>query len=366
MRYFLYLVLCTSLLSAASCGDGVQQSDQQAAPQVAQPELPPPVARALTAREIATRSFPSVVLLSMSDANGQPISLGSGFFVGYDIVATNAHVIEGARSGLAKRISQTATMRVLDIAGIDAARDIALLRVEGQGPALALTDSASVGETVYAIGNPEGLEGTFSQGIVSGIRAVGDYRFLQITAPISPGSSGGPVLNERGEAIGVATATYRGGQNLNFALPAEYVRELLSSPLSNIPLEDGPRRPRSLTTQIGERATAGVVGENFQWNSDYDFEGGGFTLSLRNQLDRPIKDVNALVVFHDRQGRPIEVARVTLYGVIPPGLARRASGTVHSSIMRLTTPENRQYGTAFARAPTTRLDVRTLGFNFAE
>ena len=70
-------------------------------------------------------------------------------------------------------------------------------------------------------GNPQGLEGTFSQGIVSSIRVLGADKILQITAPISPGSSGGPVLNEKGQVIGVSVATFRGGQNLNFAIPSK-------------------------------------------------------------------------------------------------------------------------------------------------
>jgi len=75
-----------------------------------------------------------------------------------------------------------------------------------------------VGDTVYVAGNPKGLEGTFSQGIVSGIRRVKGNRYLQITAAISEGSSGGPILNESGDVIGIAVATVREGQNLNFAV----------------------------------------------------------------------------------------------------------------------------------------------------
>lgn len=365
MRTICCVAFHAMLLSTSSCADRPQQATQNTKYRATQHEKSTSLPAIPTPQEIANNSFSSVVLLTMRDATGQPVSLGSGFFVAESIIATNAHVIEGATSGSAKRISENATTRVSAIAALDTEKDIALLRVEGRGPALTLLDSASVGETVYAVGNPEGFEGTFSQGIVSGLRAVGEHRFLQITAPISPGSSGGPVLNHKGEVIGVATATYRGGQNLNFAMPAAYVRELLSGPLSSKPLADGARRPRSLINEIGERSTSGVIGENFQWNSDYDFQGGDFTLSIRNQLDRPIQNVYVLVIFHDRKGRPVEVTAATVNGIIPPGLARRAFGTVDPSIMRLTTPENRRSGTAFAHAPTTRLDMRVLRFDFA-
>ena len=90
------------------------------------------------------------------------------------------------------------------------------------------SDFAQVGETVYAVGNPRGLEGTFSQGIISSIRPVGSDKLIQITAPLSPGSSGGPVLNRKGEVIGVSVFTIRNGQNLNFAIPSNYVKPLLT------------------------------------------------------------------------------------------------------------------------------------------
>lgn len=75
-----------------------------------------------------------------------------------------------------------------------------------------------VGDNVYVVGNPRGLEGTFSQGLVSGVRNVKGNRYLQITAAISEGSSGGPILNESGQVVGIAVASVREGQNLNFAV----------------------------------------------------------------------------------------------------------------------------------------------------
>lgn len=184
-------------------------------------------ANAQTAQEIAKKAFGSTVLLVMEDANGQPLSLGSGFIVRDGQIASNRHVIEGAARGYAKQVGQKTKHDIEGIVAVDPERDLVVLKISGAG-AIALTlgssDAVQVGESVYAVGNPQGLEGTFSQGIVSSIREVGTDKLLQITAPISPGSSGGPVLNSKGEVIGVSVATFRGGQNLNFAIPSVYLR----------------------------------------------------------------------------------------------------------------------------------------------
>ena len=184
-----------------------------------------------TAPQIAKNAFGSTVLLVMEDANGQPLGLGSGFFVQPNQIATNLHVVAGASRGYAKRVGQKTKYDIEGITAIDAKRDLVILKVTAFGTrALALGDSDTVlvGETVYAVGNPHGLEGTFSQGIISSVRRVGAAKLLQLTAPVSPGSSGGPVLNGRGKVIGVSVATFRSGQNLNFAIPSNYLTELIA------------------------------------------------------------------------------------------------------------------------------------------
>lgn len=116
---------------------------------------------------------------------------------------------------------------------MDSRQDLALIKVSDVGsPSLPLgnSDKVQIGESVYVAGNPIGfLEGTFSDGIISGVREfwVGSKR-IQITAPISKGSSGGPMLNRKGEVIGVAVSFITEGQNLNFAIPSNYLSELLN------------------------------------------------------------------------------------------------------------------------------------------
>ena len=169
----------------------------------------------------------------MEDANGHPLVTGSGFFVEPGMVATNLHVVEGVLRGYVKLVGMNTTYRIQGIFAMDSRQDLALIKVPDVGaPVLPLgkSDGVQVGQSVYVAGNPIGLlEGTFSNGIVSGVREfrIGSKR-IQISAPISEGSSGGPVLNNKAEVIGVAVSTFRGGQNLNFAVPSNYLSELLN------------------------------------------------------------------------------------------------------------------------------------------
>lgn len=190
-------------------------------------------ANAQTPEKIAEKALGSTVLLTMQRPDGKG-ALGSGFFVADGQIATNYHVIEGAVKGTAKLVGGETAFNIEGHTAIDKARDLAVLKVTTlRAPALSLgnSDTVKVGETVYAVGNPRGLEGTFSQGNISSIRPEGNTavrgKVLQITAPISPGSSGGAVLNSNGKVIGIAVATVVNGQNLNFAIPSNYLKALL-------------------------------------------------------------------------------------------------------------------------------------------
>jgi len=240
----------------------------------------------LTAEEVARKYLSSVVMITCDDANGHSV-LASGFFIAQDLIVTNYHVIEGMVRGEVKLSeSSRREFTILPINAIldfDRSSDLALLSVnlnrasqsypEPVGvspevaemaeitkrrdpknsattrgnanasddplgikkflkdkPVLSLVPSSAfieVGETVYALGNPQGLEGTISVGIVSGVRESGGLRLLQITSPISSGSSGGPLVDTKGRVVGVVAATLREGQNLNFAIPSAHVRRLI-------------------------------------------------------------------------------------------------------------------------------------------
>jgi hypothetical protein len=178
------------------------------------------------AKKIYSASQDSVFLVYLNDSSGTPSALGSAFLVAPRLLVTNAHVADAGSPVLA-----VGPVRIpLKILRTDEKNDLALFSVDvdlTSRPLPLASVAVSPGEPVFAIGNPEGLEKTISQGIISGLRKRGDRDLLQVTSPISHGSSGGPILNAKGEVVGVAVGTLEDGQNLNFAVPVAYVRAIL-------------------------------------------------------------------------------------------------------------------------------------------
>lgn len=296
-------------------------------------------AHAQSARQIAQKSFPSVVLLLMEDKNGQVLSQGSGFVIGKGVIATNFHVIEGASAGVAKVVGKKKLFPITGVVAVDKKRDLALLAVGGLNRrALKFADinKASVGDKVYAVGNPLGLEGTFSEGIVSGIRHYKGDTILQITAPISPGSSGGPILNAKGEVIGVAVATFRTGQNLNFAIPIDYVDELsiLSAGRAPKPLRQASRHKgsKSLVDQFGSKNRDGVRVTHATLEKPYLGSPIYLNYSIRNTLRQSVKDVKLLFIFYGPDRQPVHVVDRSFKGVIPARLAKRSNVKLSSDV----------------------------------
>jgi S1-C subfamily serine protease len=320
---------------------------------------------ALTPAEIFRRARASVVLLSMQDARGQPISLGSGFFVDKDVVATNFHVIDGAAAGYAKVTGRTAKLNIKGTVAVDALHDLALLQLDASSTLrlpVAPKLSVNIGDAVYAIGNPKGLEGTFSQGIVSSVRALGSDRILQITTPISPGSSGGPVLDQSGNVVGVSFASIEKGQNLNFAVPSDYLAALQLARIELRPFSVIPRAKlrTTLLDRIGnERPLAGIVGESLTY--DGFGQNGAFSLSLHNKLRENVTGVYGIVIFHDVADQPIDVYPINYSGMIPAGTAKRIKGYVDASVERLNCPHPSSGSPP--RSPTGKVEVRILDFN---
>ena len=231
------------------------------------------LATELGPEEIAERALDSTVLLLMADARGQLQSFGSGFFVQKNLIATNFHVIEGAVGGVAKRVGQEEMYVVEGTLDKDEDRDLAILKVTAPSvKPLPLGDSdlVKIGQTVYVAGNPEGiLEGTFSDGIISAIRGDSADKVFQFTAPVSQGSSGGPVLNNRGEVIGVATLASVGvgqdgtvSQNINFAVASKHLIDILNThgvPIprqSMLPADKIPTQHKKAENAQAERAKA--------------------------------------------------------------------------------------------------------------
>jgi serine protease Do len=191
----------------------------------------PPAPRVLSVADIAAHGLPAVVTIRTDD------TLGTGFIVRADgWIATNLHVIVGGPhvKVTLRDLRGDRELEVVEVLAASPEHDLALLRVEARGlPVVSLGDSDAMrpGDSVVAIGNPLGLEDTVSNGLVSARRKVdAGVEVLQISAPIAPGSSGGPIFNDRGEVIGVATAVLEQGQNLNFGMPARYLVPMMKDP----------------------------------------------------------------------------------------------------------------------------------------
>ena len=184
-----------------------------------------------TAVQLAEKALAATVFLEMAHVNGQPLGFGSGFFVQHNQIATNFHVIAGASRGTAKLVGKPATYAIEGITASDVENDLAILKVSDsnvQPLPLGDSDTVQLGDTVYVSGNPKESEGAFSDGTISGSRAVGIEKLLQMTAPISLGGSGGPVLNEKGEVIGLSFVTLEDGQSLDCVIPSNHLKALIS------------------------------------------------------------------------------------------------------------------------------------------
>jgi len=214
------------------------------------PEVAPPVPKKtavgdLTPAELFKRLAPAVVTISMLDANEREIAGGTGFVIdSVGTTVTNHHVIaQGKRVNV--KFIDGASYDDVTLLTDDGVNDLALLRVplakpkSGKPPvfeALRLGDSDAVvvGERAISIGNPLGLDHTLTDGLVSARRMFEGRAWIQMSVPVSPGNSGGPLFNMRGEVIGITTAQIGGnflqqGQNLNIAIPVktlvEHVRQ---------------------------------------------------------------------------------------------------------------------------------------------
>ena len=199
----------------------------------------PPQHAQLTPRQIVDTSSPAIVRIEAGENK-----VGTGFIVnGGGLIATNLHVIEGESNIRVKLYKDATEYPVTTIAGVDRGHDLALIWIQPKRalPVVHLGDSKamSAGDTVYAIGNPLGVfDYSITEGLVSQVRKLtDDLTILQISAAISPGSSGGPLFNQYGEVIGVTTAIITQGQAINLAVPANYLRPMIQQPAAIQPDE---------------------------------------------------------------------------------------------------------------------------------
>ena len=228
------------------------------------------LAEVLTRQELAKKALAATIHLVLVGANDEKWT-GSGFFVRPNQIVTNFHVIDGAVGGLAKRVSQETVYTIKGFTAKEKGHDLAILQVSAYGVEplpLGDSDEVEIGDTVYAVGNPRGLEGTFSNGIISQIRGKGAEKLLQFTASISKGNSGGPVLNEDGEVIGVVSfripdiRNFDYSGNLNFAIPSNYLKALIDrqlGPAKPPTPKATPKKPKSLKSVQPKPSTPKVT-----------------------------------------------------------------------------------------------------------
>jgi hypothetical protein len=271
-----------------------------------------------TTAEIAKNSLPSVVTIIALDENDQPLGLGSGFFINKDgDVVTNHHVLEGSSKVIIKTL-QGDKGNVLEIIKDDPELDLLVAKTSLKNTKplpLGDSDTVTVGEDIVAIGNSAGSEGTVSKGIISGIGKADDFKFFQITAPISPGNSGGPVFNLSGKLIAVATANLAEGQYLNFAVPINYIMKLAKK---KILLGFLPRKTRG-ESFFKDYSLVQIFDVHKTYSNDYlklDF-------AINNGTSYAIGNFKLFFIYKNYKGEVVSYAAKKINDFILPKLAQQ-------------------------------------------
>ena len=263
MRSYFFLLLASAALlvrlgNAQTVAPGFRQ-DRNAA---AQSTVTPSAILASNSKAIA------VIVAASSES----AKLGTGFLVGnHGLLLTNLHVVEGTTAVGIKLSGTGAVTLITKVRGYDLDNDLAVLEVDGvdtRPVTLGDSDKVAAGQPVVVVGNPEGLEQTVSNGLVSAIRELNGRRLFQISAPISAGSSGSPVFNDHGEVIGIVVSSIEAGQNLNFAVPINYAKNLLKGSteelISSLPKRNGVevqvQPPQSATPTEGSPTLEETMG----------------------------------------------------------------------------------------------------------
>lgn len=279
----------------------------------------------LDASTIFEKSSKSVVVVMCANRDNR-VFQGSGVILRSDgVIATNFHLCGKAESGRVK-LANGDIYDDVSILETDERKDIAIIKIRGTGlPALSMADSdqVKIGSTVYAVGAPLGLEGSITSGLVSSIRPVSEmfawadgFRVMQISTPVTHGSSGCPVLNERGEVIGLVFAGRPDGQNLNAAIPINYVQPLVSTKNLGTALKQLPKSAQTAigtTPKVANDSIGGVAGVySGNWASE-KFPGSG-TLVITISLKGDIATVKAVFTGSDVLNEEDFVAKFTSIG----------------------------------------------------
>lgn len=273
---------------------------------------------------IAKTVLRSTVSIIAKDANLQTLGLGSGFIIEDGLVVTNVHVIEGAKSIYIKQNNSSTELKSTGYVAIDKMNDLIILMVPsltGQTLIFSSTEP-EIGEIIYVAGNPSGLLGTFSNGLISGIRNFDSRRLIQISAPISPGSSGGPVVNKNSELIGISVGGMKEGQNLNFCIPVDNLVKLKENISVLVPFNIAKNVPKKNNAYTGIRY--GVIIRDVHFQTEYK-EKELESISVLNNLSQGIRNVKLLFIVYDAKGIPVDSHEEIFFTfeIIYPKLAKR-------------------------------------------
>ncbi len=247
----------------------------------------PAVGFASEAADVITKIFEqksdAVVLIAVASSEGDKI--GSGFFISRDgKLVTNYHLIKGANKVLVKMKNGIAFVPTAVI-NLDPAKDIAIIKIDRATPkyfAMGNSNSVNIGQRVCSIGNPQGLESTVADGLISSIRVDGlGMKVFQISVPLSQGSSGGPLIDLNGEVVGITTASLTSGENLNFAVPINYVRILLKKPFDS-------SRVRPEPWQIRQRQPVPIIYQPV-WDNQYLVQKGDSLYKIARKFKTKVK-----------------------------------------------------------------------------
>ena len=294
------------------------------------------------------------VVTIITAINDKPIAMGTGFLVSpTGLIVTNYHVIKTGNVAVV-RFPGGADFAVDGVLAADKVRDLAIIKIHGKSfRALTLgnSDGLQIGEDVVAIGNPLGLELTVSNGILSGIRTVEKEggKFLQVTAPISHGSSGGPLFNMAGEVVGITSMYFEGGENLNFAIPVNDAKRLLSNQsasLSSLPNEP-EETTRAMTEPSAKTEPVTPVQKDVSWMNHFlgEHSESGMKYEMHN-IDAHLQEIFKKVtnddlsskdcvvsIYRDRKG----LEQVTLMSLADIDPAKIEVFTVGSAMLQFVT-----------------------------
>ncbi len=321
-------------------------------------------------QRIATSTLNGTVSIYMLDKSNQVQSLGSGAIIGDNLIVTNFHVIDGANSGYIKLNNNDTKFNIKGYTAIDKENDLVLLMVDNvpfTGMKLN-TNQVQIGDKIFVAGNPQGLAGTFSDGIVSAKRKIENKDLIQITAPISPGSSGGPVVNIAGEIIGIAVGAYTNGQNLNFAIPSNYIKRLLNGQTEIRPISTLYRRP-NLTNARSTVSVQGIEIRHIIWGRDEYAHNNDYEqiheFSVKNNTEYTIGRIHLMLLVYDNTNTMVDFAEAIFINdlsynslIIPPNMAK----TVNARSSMKINSKFRASGPPFRKRKIYKWELRILDY----